>query len=640
MGSLRPRGLRYFFASVSLGILFFLLVVKDTALPLAANRGVASAALPLLPVAPYSSFLPLAAATAARGGVGDDGPRCKLEGTASGLGARFLGLPECLETGAQYTVTLGGNRPCPGGGDFWEVLLMGPQYLARVPSSDDGNGNHTLSLHLPHLSGGLLATGGYRLYGHLLFEGGAGFGGPGTDWKAENMLGLEDGLQVHLEFKGPGECSTSSTSTSSAASVAARLQRAQLAPAPDVPCALALPAAALPWRGFWLRYTGDPSGPCPPPFCAPGSTASIAAAMWDNNEAWVYRLPHCAFSLVSAPAARACLEGAHLLALGDSTMQDSVRNLLTDGMGIPGELFMEDGQFLPRRANLTHAAFPSSEGAGGPLRDFSLTLEFSGSPDVKAGGAGVRTYKDALWRKSLEARLRALPASHLWVNDAGLHSAQWAGDVGPQALQEVREVVRGHVVPFWLGGAHGARHVVYRTVSAGAFRHLPPPPSPPYHSSSTPLGYSSSCCAHASFPALPPPPTPPKNTPRPSQNVCPALEHRSHRGNPQSMEAYNALVLEALQEAVAAEGAPTAAPPRTVSAIDFFDMTFAWHLHPCCSDGGHYGRPPYYKFWRNGAVYTGANNLGVGPGFTMVNAKHFVDNMLHQIFLGAVCSST
>ena len=126
------------------------------------------------------------------------------------------------------------------------------------------------------------------------------------------------------------------------------------------------------------------------------------------------------------------------------------------------------------------------------------------------------------------------------------------------------------------------------------------------------------------------------------------------------MEAHNAIVISELHSALvdlaagaAAQGADLAgggggsggdgsggggsgAPPA-VSVIDFFDMTFAWHLHPCCSDGGHYGRPPYYKFWRNGAVYTGANSLGVGDGYTMVSALHFVDNMLHQVFLGAVC---
>ena len=137
----------------------------------------------------------------------------------------------------------------------------------------------------------------------------------------------------------------------------------------------------------------------------------------------------------------------------------------------------------------------------------------------------------------------------------------------------------------------------------------------------------------------------------PLQNVCPALEHRSHRGNPQSMEAHNALVLAELHSALVDEALSAAAQQvggggagaqggaARVHVIDFFDMTFAWHLHPCCSDGGHYGRPQYYKFWRNGAVYTGANNLGVGDGFTMVSAKHYVDNMLLQVFLGSVCAA-
>ena len=42
------------------------------------------------------------------------------------------------------------------------------------------------------------------------------------------------------------------------------------------------------------------------------------------------------FALVPAARARACMRGSHLLALGDSTMQDSVRNYFTDGLGVAG----------------------------------------------------------------------------------------------------------------------------------------------------------------------------------------------------------------------------------------------------------------------------------------------------------------
>ena len=135
------------------------------------------------------------------------------------------------------------------------------------------------------------------------------------------------------------------------------------------------------------------------------------------------------------------------------------------------------------------------------------------------------------------------------------------------------------------------------------------------------------------------------------QSVCPALEHRSHKGNPQSMEAHNAIVVAELHSALvdlaagaaaqggdlAGGGRGAAPPPPAVHVVDFFDITFAWPLHPCCSDGGHFGRPPYYTFWRSGAVFTGANSLGVGDGYALVSSRHFVDNMLHQVFLGAVC---
>ena len=412
-------------------------------------------AAPLLDRLPSSAALPLPvqppvlpASAPAPGGA----PRCRSEGTQSAAGARFTGLPDCLETGTQYTAALEGMRACAGGGDYWEILLMGPQYLGRAPSADLGNGSHAVAIFLPHLTGGLLAAGGYRLFAHLLFEGGAGLGGPGVDWKEEKMLGLEDGVTLHIEFKGPGECSGG--------------RPAAAAAAPDAPCALALLPSApppTPWHGFWLRSAGDLTLPCAPPFCAPGS-APIAAAMADNAEGWVYRLPHCAFALVPAARARACMRGSHLLALGDSTMQDSVRNYFTDGLGVAGALFMEDGQFLPRSANFTRRTFPGSAGAPAlpAAENMSLTLAFAGAPSVKHGGAGVRTYADAQWAAALRARVAELPPTHLWVNDAGLHSAQWVGDAGVGGLAALREVVRERVLPLWL--AEGPAHVVYRTV--------------------------------------------------------------------------------------------------------------------------------------------------------------------------------
>ena len=525
------------------------------------------------------------------------GGACRGAGTKAGEGASISGLPSgCLELGKVYPATLRAGRPCSGGGDYWEFLLMGPNYLGRPFSKDDGDGNFSLSIEVPYLLNPNHLSGTYTLFGHLLFEGGTGFGGPDVDWTAEQMLGLEDGVSMQLNFQ------------TSCGGDASEQETPPPRESPSSTCPVALPADhngvrlghRPSWQGYWLKVPGallNPQIACGPPFCAPGS-APLSSVMADNTEGWVYRRRECVFRLISQFHARKCMAKKHIWAVGDSTMQDTVRNFLTDSLAIPGELFMDGPEgFLPRTANFTKhfPAVTASTGSPGdlPPLDITVTMVFAGHHNDLTGGEGVKTYLDASWVKKWETRWAAHPPDLLFANDAGLHSAQWAAKEGGASLGEVDRLLKDVVVPLWLSGGKGSGNASIRAS---------PPPTLVYRS-----------------------------------NVAPALEHRSHRGNPQSMEVHNALAGMRVVEGVLGENLLSNKEQRALAVIDFFDLTFPWHLHPCCSDGGHYGRPSYYKFWRSGAVYTGGNDLGGKGGYAMVSAKKFVDVMLTQIVLHSVC---
>lgn len=86
--------------------------------------------------------------------------------------------------------------------------------------------------------------------------------------------------------------------------------------------------------------------------------------------------------------------------------------------------------------------------------------------------------------------------------------------------------------------------------------------------------------------------------------VAPAGFVRGSPSNPEKMEAYNLVMVEAFSKKF-----------PEIRIVDSYDMTFPYHYDNNYSDGGHYGRPG------NGRHY-------------------FVDFMLVHILLNALCPFT
>jgi hypothetical protein len=96
--------------------------------------------------------------------------------------------------------------------------------------------------------------------------------------------------------------------------------------------------------------------------------------------------------------------------------------------------------------------------------------------------------------------------------------------------------------------------------------------------------------------------------------IAPAGIVRHMPANPNKNEFYNHIMTEKLLEK---------RDVFPVKFVDTFDLTFPYHYDNNHSDGGHYGRPPGLNEW---------------PWFGQPH-WYFVDVMLAQIFLNALCPS-
>lgn len=100
--------------------------------------------------------------------------------------------------------------------------------------------------------------------------------------------------------------------------------------------------------------------------------------------------------------------------------------------------------------------------------------------------------------------------------------------------------------------------------------------------------------------------------------VSPANHARWALANPQ-----NVLLINKVYAALLNELKPLTMPAQPVVDSDSFDITAAWHWDDLTNDGGHYGRTPeFYEVL----------------GYNASARKYFVDDMVGQALLAAMCS--
>jgi len=267
--------------------------------------------------------------------------------------------------------------------------------------------------------------------------------------------------------------------------------------------------------------------------------------MDDNKELWVYRRESCVFRLWHPREARRCLNGKSLLGMGDSNLQDSLRNLMMHALQVDPAFFIPNGDlYLDRTFNFS-GTLPATVSPGyGDLPQFALQMGmvFTGHWNIRVkGGLGVKTYLNESWLAGVGEWWDLLPEApdFLVVNDAGLHTNQWtAGE--PQGVAEAARLLGEVVVPWWL-----------KNHKRGSTKH----PRLVFRS-----------------------------------NVVPGHDFKVLKANPQSLEAQNAIAAAELLKGLDRPDSDI----KTAAIVDFYDMTFPFHYYDFYGDGGHYGRPIYY----------------------------------------------
>ena len=500
----------------------------------------------------------------------------------------------CLPLGVPHTLRLqardkDGQEVCAGG-DYLEARVEGPSVRARPMTKDFGDGTYSLTIHLP--DDDLLVGPATLSVGHL-FTGLAGLA-----WNHHWEVGASRTAQAlpptRLRLVRWGSPGCPGFDAAGAEKPASYL------PAPTASCRTLDFTSQAFWRGHWVQqpHTGEGAQACRGGACTGDPSRALTLP-------WVYRLPYCHFHLFSLAEARSCLNNSWLFGSGDSTMLDTLGNLMVSGLALPTEGWVDMPNALPRGRHFD---------APGEYTGWNASLGQSSSPPEAYwrtdSGPFFGRFSN-IWNAAVatsgalhEQCCQGLTVVH---NDGwkGRHRAllgPWApSGMGPDVMLINTGMHDG--MRFSLDFLSFRDYGMYVTESAPEWwrelRGIAMPSAPER---------SSACLPRMVW----------------RHTYAPAGSHRSKRSNPQHMEVFNRMVAMTIfksegeragggQAAAVGHREPPQLPPRPPPArargdnsgkcgrpqhsaertwdfIDGFDISFPWHFDDEVSDGGHYGR--------------------------------------------------
>ena len=516
------------------------------------------------------------------------------------------GAALCLPLGVPHALTLQARdaqgQPVCAGGDYLEAQLEGAGVRARPWTRDNGDGTYTLTLLLPDDE--LLVGSASLSVGHL-FSGLAGLAW-NPFWEAGSSRTALALPPTRLRFARWGSSDCLGGAPPAAAPPPARPRH--FLPAPTASCRTLDFMSQAFWRGHWVAQPANASA------CRAGACTGSPAGVL--TQPWVYRLPHCALHLFSRRAARACLNGSWIFGSGDSTMLDTLGNLMVGTLGLATGGWVDMPATQPRGRNFDApgewAQWNASLGSGpsGPMAEnWRGHLGGGGGEEEPGEEPGGGEPEGAFWGRfsniwnaatETQGALHEQCCQGLTVvhNQGwrGRHSAllgPWApSGMGPDVLLVNSGMHDG--MRFSLNLDSFRDYALYMEESApewwGALRDMA-------------SGGRAACAPRMVW----------------RSTYAPAGSHRTKRSNPQHMEVFNRMAAMSIRARDGerewgggggeVEGAVPPMPPPAVARgsggacrrpqqgarrhwdfIDAFDMSFPWHHDDKSSDGGHYGR--------------------------------------------------
>jgi len=512
--------------------------------------------------------------------------------------------PLCLALGMPYTLKIqarnkAGELVCVGG-DYLEAQLMGPRVKARPFTQDHGDGTYSVTVLLPDDE--LLVGPAELSVGHL-FTGLAGLAW-NHHWEVGSSKTALAVPRTHIRFERWGGCG-------GVQKMGYKADDSPPLPAPTVSCR-SLDFMSQPfWRGHWVKQPTEDEV-CSPGACTgrPNGTLTLP---------WVYRLPHCFFHLFPPLEARKCLNNSWIFSSGDSTMLDTLGNLMVSTLRLPTEGWVDMPAALPRGRHFDatgeHKAWNSSTGTS--LQPPSDSWGW-GHEKGEDGNGGREEAFFGRFSNIWNAATQTSGALHdqCCQGFTVVHDKGWQGRhnalISPWASAGM-----GPDIIMVNSGMHDGMRFSLDYNSFRDYRIYADDSAPKWWETlrdiSSPPDSHGNCLPRMIW----------------RHTMAPAGSHRTKRSNPQHMEVFNRMVFMAIKAwdwkkggDLSSQGVgvkapfkeellvPRRPPPATRRAtpspnnckrpqqgfatnwdfIDAFDMTFPWHFDDSVSDGGHYGR--------------------------------------------------
>lgn len=313
-------------------------------------------------------------------------------------------MPPCYASGAVHEIVVTaldskGNPLCRGG-DFFEAIVFGPNFRTRLVLQDRNNGDYVLLLSLPIDK----ATWGFiNLTIALEHENFSGLA-PVPRWPpiGDPPRTMQYPVTSMLIRAAPLDiCLASLSAVSKGFGIPGT-------PPTDNSCRFVDFTAASSWGGHWVFL---PEGKCLTGVCT--GDASVL------NSPWVYRLgglirderesdgdksfpiPSCHFHIFSPIEARSCLNNSWMYFSGDSTFRDSLWNLMVHVLKLNmSHWFSIDNGPDTRSFDSLWADWPA-DSVSSSFR-FRASNVFNGHFNEYLDGLGLATLDDFEWKKKQE----------------------------------------------------------------------------------------------------------------------------------------------------------------------------------------------------------------------------------------------
>lgn len=481
---------------------------------------------------------------------------------ALGLPAEFDGgggggilKPLPLQTGHPFTFQLASvtenGTRRCAGGDFYETQLQGTHWMSRPLVVDMDDGTYSITISVDESFPGM-----YEFKAVLLFDNMHGLDFDPRKWGIQKEV---LNMRVEMTDAAPPKMQPEVDVT---LRVESEEKKENSTVVPEIrQCVDAgLGGGGGRWTRSWYNRTCEADDEGRYKWCTDEKNVGKAALLESNG--WIYSKSSCSFKIWEAEEAWQCLQGRWLLFWGDSNLQDTISNLLFYILGFPKR---------PQTGRMSHKVYTNPHNSSQSLL---ISLFFNGHHVPSKNGLGLSSLYNSSYRLRLQEFYRTGRTDGSGPDAIILTTGPHDADYFPTIANF--SIAVDYAGDFW------RRLLIHEGGSMNISHHEQIHPLVVLRTAVAPAG---------------------------------ELRAKAKQGNPQKMEAFNAIMVERFPRHLEREGV-------VVQVLDTYDATFPFHFDHNYSDGFHYGREPKSQ---------------LRPWFGRPH-HYFVDIMSDHMLLNVLCS--